>query len=386
MLILRVTLALAAVAALLLGPRSSRAAIAIAAIAGLDAACGAPLAAVPGAVLPLLAFLTAALTLAAWVERSGLTERAAVALAAVARGNTRALYAAVCALCAALTAVVSLDGAVVLMVPLVLVLARRWGAPLMPLFLGVVVVANAASIAVPQGNPTNLVVIDRLGLSAGSFVAHMLVPGLAAAAVCAAAVALMERRALTGSYPPPASPRGGLSRAEREAGLALAVAALAAWSAPLLGTAPWWPFAAAVALAHILCRERVLPIVPWRLAAQVGGLLVAIGGLGLSPASPAAGGLPELLAVSAAVGAVAAIANNLPVSASVGSLLAGGPAGYAASIGLAVGSLATPQGSVATMIASDLAGPHAPALPIRRLALLAALALALATVLLWALS
>ena len=60
-----------------------------------------------------------------------------------------------------------------------------------------------------------------------------------------------------------------------------------------------------------------------------------------------------------------------------------GPAAYAASIGLAIGALATPQGSVATMIATDIAGPDAPPLPMRRLAPLAAAAVLIATLLLW---
>ena len=38
------------------------------------------------------------------------------------------------------------------------------------------------------------------------------------------------------------------------------------------------------------------------------------------------------------------------------SLLTAGPGAYAALIGLTVGALATPHGSVATMIARDLAG------------------------------
>ena len=42
------------------------------------------------------------------------------------------------------------------MVPVLLVLTRRFDAPFAPLFLGAVVVANAASIAVPRGTrPTS---------------------------------------------------------------------------------------------------------------------------------------------------------------------------------------------------------------------------------------
>ena len=89
-----------------------------------------------------------------------------------------------------------------------------------------------------------------------------------------------------------------------------------------------------------------------------------------------------LLAVALAAGAAAAVANNLPASVSAAALLAAGPTAYAASIGLAVGALATPQGSVATLIATDLAGPDAPALPIRYLAALACTGVLVATLLL----
>src|ERR1700748_1323015 len=124
-------------------------------------------------VLPLAVFLTAALTLAALVQQAGLTGTAAAALAVAARGRHLRLYGLVCTACLLLTAIVSLDGAVVLMVPVVVALARDHDAPLGPLFAGVVTVANACSVAVPQGNPTTLVVIDRLGISPASFSAHM---------------------------------------------------------------------------------------------------------------------------------------------------------------------------------------------------------------------
>jgi arsenical pump membrane protein len=179
------------------------------------------------------------LTLAALAERSGLAERAAAVLAARARGNTLVLYGLVRALCALLTAAVSLDGAVVLMVPLLLALARRWSVPMAPMFMGVVVVANAASIAVPQGNPTNLVVIDRLGVSPAAFLSHMLVPGLAAATLCAFAVAFGERSALASPYTAPRHRHTSFTQAERHAALAITGAALAAWIAPLIGVAPW---------------------------------------------------------------------------------------------------------------------------------------------------
>lgn len=351
--------------------------------AAIDVGFGARAGPALAAVAPMVAFLSAALTLAALVDRSGLSERVATTLARWARGSMLALYAATCALCALLTAVVSLDGAVVLMVPVVLALSRRFGAPLAPLFLGVVAVANAASVAVPMGNPTNLVVIDRLGLSPHAFVARMLAPGLAAAAGCAVAVAVRERRALSGRYAQGVRAAGPLSRAERHAAAALGAGGLVAWSATLIGIAPAWPFAATVAVALASTRERSRAIVPWRMATQVSGLLILASALDLQVRSPATLALPGLVAIAAAVGAASALANNLPVSVCAAGLLSAGPFAFAALIGLGVGSLATPHGSLATLIAADLAGDRAPRLPLATTAALGAVGVLAATLVLW---
>lgn len=384
------------VAALIVRPRSSRSALVAGIAAGADVALGARLTPTVTAVAPLLVFLCAALTLAALVERSGLAARAARVLAVTARGSALALYGLVCALCALLTWVVTLDGSVVLMVPVLLVLARRSAAPFAPLFVGVVVVANAASIAVPQGNPTNLVIIQRLGLSPEAFLSRMFAPGLAATLLCAGSVALWHRRLLAKGYqeprpqpePEPGMRRttGALSRSERGAALWLGLAAVAAWTAPLVGVAPWWPFAGVVVVAVAVDRARggrARPVVPWRIVVQVGALVTLLTPLGLHGGAGQVRGLGGLVAVALGVGAASALANNLPVSVWAATLLAG-PAAYAASIGLAVGSLAAPQGSVATLIAVDLAGSHAPALRARGLAPLAGAAVLVASVVLWA--
>lgn len=368
-------IAVLAIAALALRPRSAWSAAAVAAAAALDVLLvGARVGPSLRAVAPMVAFLAAALTLSALVERAGLAERAAAALARRARGSLVVLYVATCCLCAALTAVVSLDGAVVLMVPVVIALARRHDAPLPALFAGIVVVANASSIAVPMGNPTNLVVVERLGISTGAFVAHMLAPGIAAAVACAAGVAWHERGALSVPWRAAEVPRTQLSLAERHAAGALLAAAVAAWASAPLGVQPWWPFAAValLALATAPRASRPRPIVPWRLGVQVLGLLVVTSALGVHLRSPATLGLAGLAGIALAVGAASALANNLPVSVCVAGLLSAGPSAYAALIGLGVGSLATPHGSLATLIATDLAGERAPrARPLRTAALAA---------------
>lgn len=331
----RIILAAVAVAAVAIWPRSRKSA-AVALGAGLVSAllAGWGVAAdTARATGPMLAFLTAALTLAAVAQRAGLTGRAAAALASSGRGRPRRLYALVCLASAGLTCAISLDGAVVLMVPLVRALGRRCRIAEAPFFLGAVAVANAVSLAVPEGNPTNLVVMSRLGLSPAAFLGHLLLPGLCAAVLCALV------------------PLRRLGRARYEVVAAPSEAA----RPPLL--------------------------VPWRIGAQMAGLLATLDHL--APALSLRGaGLVALLAVAGGTAAAAAAANNLPVSASVAAFATSGPGAYAALIGLSVGALATAHGSVATLIARDLAGendrPWA-----RTWAPAAAGAVALATLMLW---
>jgi arsenical pump membrane protein len=382
MIILHLILAVLAVGLLALRPRSAVAALALTGVAVLDVILGAPVESAVRVVAPLVAFLAAALTLAQFVERSGLAERAAYRLAAAARGNSLVLYALVCLLCVALTCAVSLDAAVVLMVPVLLLLAKRFDAPMRPLFLGVVAVANVASITVPQGNPTNLVLINRLGLSPLAFTAHMLVPGLVAAVLCALGVTLGERRTLAVGYRRTKPKQTRLSRAELHAALSLLAVAIVAWGAPLFGIAPWWPFTGTVVLALCVLGRRPQLILPWRIAVQIGAMLIVVSAVGLKP-PVIPFGLLGLLITAVALAAVAAVLNNLPASVWAGALLNAGT-GYAASIGLAIGPLATPHGSVATLIATDLAGHSAPSIPKRRFAVITAVALITATLLVWA--
>lgn len=329
-MVIRLIIAGIAVAAVALAPRSGWSALAalVAGVASILVGGGWLARETLVSVGPMLLFLTAALAVAALAERAGLAERAAARLAAA--GGPRRLYALVCLTSALLTCAVSLDGAVVLMVPLVRAVSRRTGVAAAPLLAGAVAVANAASLAVPEGNPTNLVVMSRLGLSPGQFLGHLFLPGVAAALLCALVP---------------------LRRLDRPA-------------APIAG-------------------ERAAFVLPWRIGAQMTGLLAALDGI--APAvSLHGGGLVTLLAVAGGTGFAAALANNLPVSASVAALATAGPGAYAALIGLSVGALATSHGSVATLIARDLAGDRRPWA--RVWAPASAAAVVLATVLLWSLS
>jgi Na+/H+ antiporter NhaD/arsenite permease-like protein len=295
--------------------------------AGCAVAGGGALGAAFAASGPAVAFLLVVVAVAAGLVRLGVPSGTAGLLLRVSREPV-VVYVLICAATAVATALLSLDGAVVLLVPVTLELARR-GFALRPLLLGGVAVANAFSLALPEGNPTNLVVLARLHEGIVAYAERGLPAGTAAAVVCAVAVALVD---------PPRLERRDFERPGPTAGVGAVL----------------------------------------RLGVQLTALLALLIPLAGRTGVPRVHGLAGSLAVAATVAVAAGLANNLPVSAAVAALLAG-PAAYAALAGVSVGALLTENGSVATMLAGDLAGE--PAYD-RRLVPAVGVALAVATALL----
>jgi len=115
------------------------------------------------------------------------------------------LYWAVVLIAFVGTVLLSLDAVAVALTPVVLIAAARVGAPAEPLLFACISTANAASLALPVSNPTNLIVTDRLGLAFGSYATTML-----PVAVCATlAVALVLRLRFRGELQVRLHPRHG---------------------------------------------------------------------------------------------------------------------------------------------------------------------------------
>src|SRR5206468_7876805 len=155
--------------------------------------------------------------------------------------------------------------------------------------------------ALPEGNPTNLVVLERLGAGFGAYAGRALPAGLAAAVLCAAGVAWLERA-------------GSGSRA-----------------VPV----------------ELRIRAAIGAVV--RLGLQLSALLIVLIPLSRHLPVVRVHGITPALVVAGATAAFAAAANNLPASAAIAALLTG-PSVYAALAGLSVGALATEHGSVATLL------------------------------------
>jgi arsenical pump membrane protein len=376
MLIMDLTVAVVSVALVATRPRSMPVALGVLALALME--CG-PSAMRPAvvAVGPAVAFLWAVMRLALLAERSGLAARLAALLLATGRGSAFRLFWWACGACALLTAALSLDGAVVVMAPVLLAL-RRHGLPRRPLLLGTVAVANAFSAALPAGNPTNLVVMNRLDLAPAAFVTRMGVPSALATLVCVFAVVLLERRALSSNYELVRRPELRLTREQRLPALLLAAAALADWLSPLFGASPWLPVTVIALLAG---RGLSLGPLPLRVGAQVAGLLLVLEALP-HPSLPA-GSLLALIAVAGLTALLSGVANNLPAAAAVATAMGPGAAPYAALLGLSTGALVTPHGSVATIASLELANAPTPARWVRTWVPAVAAALAAGTALVW---
>ena len=139
-------------------------------------------------------------TLAAIILASALAGRAGAfqALAGVlipVRGPRVAAAAVVLALTAVLSALVNLDVAVVVAMPVALRAAARRGLPADRLALAVAVVANAASFLLPTSNVTNLLLLGRVPLSTLAYLQDSWLPWILVTAITAGPLAMWAAHA-----------------------------------------------------------------------------------------------------------------------------------------------------------------------------------------------
>ena len=151
-------------------------------------------------VAPILVFLASITVVAELSDDAGVFEAAAAVAARRGNGSVRRLWLLVVVIAAATTVLLSLDTTAVLLTPVVLALASRLSVRPWPLALAVVWLANTASLLLPVSNLTNLLLVDRLGWSAGRYAARMWLPALVAVAVSVLLLALLLRASLTGGY------------------------------------------------------------------------------------------------------------------------------------------------------------------------------------------
>ena len=248
---------------------------------------------------------------------------------------------------------------------------------------GAILGANVGSLLLPFSNLTNMVLISASGIGFAAYVGAAVWPQIAAALAVGVLFALRARRVVTDA----ADPRGEATRdpvpglvsgqdaTARVAGGVAVLGALAAVVVGVEGGDMAVPFAAsaAVLIGVSVATGRLAVRTVLRSIPLAGVTVIVFASVASGPISFAAG-RPEPdatlggIVLAAAVGSVlAALANNLPAAAFGAVWLARAhPASIVAFlIGTNVAALATPHGSVATILARAVGGRHGVETPAR---------------------
>jgi arsenical pump membrane protein len=311
----------------------------------------------------VVAFLGAVLVLAKLCDDEGLFEAAGAAIARV-RAGSHGLLRRVYVIAAAITAVLSLDAAVVLLTPVVLAAVRRLRTPVRPYAYATAHLANAASLLLPVSNLTNLLAFHLAKISFSKFTEVMALPWLGAVA----ALYVVFRWFFAKDLRVPPNPEE-LEPPPRPPVFVLVVVAFTlagfAVSEPV-GVAPAWVAVAGASVLAVRSLRRghtsVLEIaravnvsfLVFVLALGVVVQAVTLNGMGIamSRVLPSGSGLPALLAIAAIAAVLANVVNNLPATLVLLPLVApGGPvAVLAVLIGVNIGPNLTYVGSLSNLL------------------------------------
>jgi len=324
-------------------------------------------------VSDVLLFLVGMMVLTAAVERSGLFDLLALRTARAAHGSGVLLFLGIFGLGFTITALLSLDVTVLILTPIVYALAVRLKIAPLPYLCICALIANVGSLLLPISNLTNLLAYGLLGLSFASFARLMLLPQVAALIPTIGLLYFLFRRQIPRTFDPtalPEGPEGAEPRFLRLAALVLTAVLAALLLAGVLG----WPIAVPALLggaimAAIAIRRGAATVptlardVSWSVLPFVIGMFTIIrgaeriwldrlgGGVNLGD-----GGLVDLLVVGFASAFGANLINNIPMIGALIGLLgnAAPPArdalALAALLGVNLGSIVTPFGSLATLL------------------------------------
>ncbi len=311
----------------------------------------------------VVAFLGAVLVLAKLCDDEGLFEAAG---AAIARGRVGSggLLGRVFVIASVITAVLSLDAAVVLLTPVVLAAVRRLRTRLRPYAYSTAHLANGASLLLPVSNLTNLLAFHTAHLSFTRFTLMMTLPWLGAVATLYVVFRWFFAADLR-VQPDPEE----LGPAPRPPVFVLVVVGftLAGFAvAQSVGVAPAWvALCGASVLAvrslsrgHTSVVEIVRSVHVWFLvfvlALGVVVQAVMLNGVdrAMSAVLPSGSGLPALLATATIAAALANVVNNLPATLVLLPLVAhsGAVTILAVLIGVNIGPNLTYVGSLSNLL------------------------------------
>lgn len=291
--------------------------------------------------------LTGLLAITQGVERSGVLQGAARALLGRTR-TARQLAIVLCAVAVVLSALVTNDVSLFLLVPLTRELAAQAHLPLARLVALEALAVNAGSSLTPIGNPQNLYLWHRSGESFGGFIAMM------GPSVGVMLALLLITIVLTMPRTPIALTKAAQPRQTQPRLLAMS-AALFVGFVIALDLHQWGPALAVVLVAYAIWHREVLRGLDWALLATFALMFVDLGQLvalpqvaGLMARLPLHEPLPAYLAAIAA----SQVISNVPATL----LLAGQvPDLKVLAVAVNVGGYGFVLGSMANLIALRLA-------------------------------
>jgi arsenical pump membrane protein len=294
----------------------------------------------------VVTFLGAVLVLAKLCDDEGLFEAAG---AAIARGRVGSggLLRRVFVIASLITAVLSLDAAVVLLTPVVLAAVRRRRVPARPYAFATAHLANGASLLLPVSNLTNLLAFHTANLSFTKFTLVMALPWLGAVATLYVIFRWFFAAELR-VQPDPEE----LGAAPRPPVFVLVVVGLTLAGFAVgqsVGVAPAWVAIVGAAVLAVrslsrrhtsvadIARSAHVSFLVFVLALGIVVRAVMLNGVdrAMSAVLPSGSGLPELLAIAAIAAVLANVVNNLPATLVLLSLVA--PAGPVAILAVLIG-------------------------------------------------
>jgi len=311
----------------------------------------------------VVAFLGAVLVLAKLCDDEGLFEAAG---AAIARGRVGSggLLGRVFVIAAVITAVLSLDAAVVLLTPVVLAAVRRLRTRVRPYAYSTAHLANGASLLLPVSNLTNLLAFHTAHTSFTRFTVLMALPWLGAVATRY----VVFRWFFAGDLRVQPDPEQ-LGPAPRPPVLVLVVVGLTLAGFAVsqsVGVAPTWVAlcgASALAVRSLsrghtsvveIVRSVHVSFLVFMLALGVVVQAVMLNGMdrAMSAVLPSGSGLPALLETAAITAGLANVVNNLPATLVLLPLVAhSGPVAIlAVLIGVNIGPNLTYVGSLSNLL------------------------------------
>ncbi len=325
----------------------------------------------------VLLFLFGVAIVAELSSHAGVFQHAAFVVASWAKGSQTRLFVWVFALTAFATSIFSLDGAVVVMTPVVIHLARMRGVQLLPLAFTVVFVANCGSLLFPMSNLTNLLAVEQLNWSFFYYTQKMWLPALLVLLTTAVMLWLWFRKDLVARYEPAETPTSADPALRKIASVVCAFMLPSFFVAGLIGFGVEWIALGAafiLAVTFLLRGHRALEVaktVPWQVLFFVIGLFLVVAaavdsGLGQQVAHIMARlsdpGLGGVLGSMGLATLLANLVNNLPAFLIIGPDVMGSQMS-AVLVGVNAGPMLTPIGSLATVLWLHLLRRHDAATP-----------------------